>query len=286
MILQFIRLLRPSNYIKNLFIYAPLIFSLDFSFDTILINTIIFLLFSISASSIYIFNDLNDINEDRRHPTKSKRPIASGKVSKNKAIIVFICLISISLSISFIFIQNLFFIILIYFTMNILYSIKLKHIPIIDISIISLGFVIRLYAGTAHNGYELSIWIIIMTFLLALFLAIAKRRDDVILAIEGKSTRKNIEGYNLEFVNVVMGFLSGIIIVAYILYTVSPEIILKFQTQNLYVTSIFVILGILRYLQITFVEQNSGDPVSIVLNDKFLILSLILWFMTFMVLII
>lgn len=120
-----------------------------------------------------------------------------------------------------------------------------------------------------------------MTFLLALFLAIAKRRDDVILSNKGKETRKNIDGYNLEFVNAVMVFMSGVIVVSYILYTVSDDVIKRLHTENLYLTSSFVILGIMRYMQITFVEENSGSPTKIVLKDRFLQITILLWLLSF-----
>jgi 4-hydroxybenzoate polyprenyltransferase len=169
-----------------------------------------------------------------------------------------------------------------YFILNIAYSIKLKHITIVDIFVIAIGFVLRLFAGASVIDNKLSMWIIIMTFLLALFLAVAKRRDDIILASQGKATRKNIDGYNLEFVNAVMVFMSGVIVVAYILYTVSEDVINRFHTRYLYLTTFFVILGIMRYMQITFVEQNSGNPTKLVLKDGFLQITIVLWLISFL----
>jgi 4-hydroxybenzoate polyprenyltransferase len=160
---------------------------------------------------------------------------------------------------------------------------KLKHISIIDIFIISTGFVLRLYAGSVSSDIYLSHWIIIMTFLLALFLAIAKRRDDVLLSNQGKETRKNIDGYNLEFVNASMVLMSAVIIVSYILYSVSNEVIQKLDTQYLYLTTFFVILGILRYMQITFVEEKSASPTKIVIKDLFLKLTIVAWLISFIV---
>lgn len=279
-----ILLLRPHQYIKNLFIFAPLFFSFSFSSNIYIYNTLLtFILFSLLASSIYVLNDLMDIKEDRNHPTKKNRPLASGAVGKNTAIGLILLLSGVSLIGGYLLNHNLFVVLLCYFILNIAYSLKLKHITIVDIFIIAIGFVLRLFAGASVIDSPLSMWIIIMTFLLALFLAIAKRRDDVLLAFNGKETRKNIDGYNLEFVNAAMVFMSGVIVVAYILYTVSDSVIARLHTQYLYLTAFFVILGIMRYMQITFVEANSGNPTKIVLKDKFLQVTILLWIVSFFV---
>jgi len=249
-----------------------------------MLNAVVaFVLFSMVASSIYILNDYMDIEEDKQHPKKQNRPLASGKVSANKAKILMVLLSLSALSIAYAFNEMLFCVLLIYFVLNITYSLKLKHITIIDIFIIAIGFVLRLFAGASVIDNQLSMWIIIMTFLLALFLAIAKRRDDILLANQGKETRKNIDGYNLEFVNAVMVFMSGVIVVAYILYTVSDDVIARFGTHYLFLTTFFVILGIMRYMQLTFVEQNSGNPTKIVLKDRFLQSAILLWLISFFV---
>jgi len=282
-LINYIILLRPHQYIKNLFIFAPLLFSFHFTYVGMLNAVVAFVLFSMVASSIYILNDYMDIEEDKQHPKKQNRPLASGKVSANKAKILMVLLSLSALSIAYAFNEMLFCVLLIYFVLNITYSLKLKHITIIDIFIIAIGFVLRLFAGASVIDNQLSMWIIIMTFLLALFLAIAKRRDDILLANQGKETRKNIDGYNLEFVNAVMVFMSGVIVVAYILYTVSDDVIARFGTHYLFLTTFFVILGIMRYMQLTFVEQNSGNPTKIVLKDRFLQSAILLWLISFFV---
>lgn len=262
----------------------PLLFSFSFSnLDNNLNSLVAFMLFSIIASSIYIFNDLMDINEDRAHPTKKYRPLASGKVSPKSAKMLILLLSLSSLGISFVFNTELFLVLLVYFILNIAYSLKLKHIAILDIFIIATGFILRLFAGSAVTGISLSMWIILMTFLLAIFLALAKRRDDVLLSLEGQETRKNIDGYNLEFVNAAMVLMAGVVIVSYIQYTISPEVIERLDTNYLYLTSFFVILGVLRYMQITFVEQDSGSPTKVVIRDSFLKVTIFLWLVSFIV---
>jgi 4-hydroxybenzoate polyprenyltransferase len=188
-----------------------------------------------------------------------------------------------SLCMSFVFNTELFIVLLVYFVLNIAYSLKLKHIAILDIFIIATGFVLRLFAGSAVTDISLSMWIILMTFLLAIFLALAKRRDDVLLSLEGQETRKNIDGYNLEFVNAAMVLMAGVVIVSYIQYTISPEVIERLDTNYLYLTSFFVILGVLRYMQITFVEQDSGSPTKVVIRDSFLKVTIFLWLVSFIV---
>jgi len=281
---ELLKLLRIHQYIKNLFVFMPLLFSFAYTDTHDNINTLgAFVLFSLIASSIYIFNDLMDIDEDRAHPTKRERPLASGTVSlKNAKILIFLLSFT-SLSLSFLLSFELFIVLFIYFVLNIFYSIKLKHIAILDIFIIATGFVLRLFAGSVVTGINLSMWIILMTFLLAIFLALAKRRDDVLLSLDGQETRKNIDGYNLEFVNASMVLMAGVVIVSYIQYTISPEVIERIGTEHLYITSFFVILGILRYMQITFVEQDSGSPTKIIIRDTFLKLTIALWLISFLI---
>lgn len=280
-----LELLRIKHYIKNLFIFAPFFFSFSFDMEEFFIVLLIFILFSSLASSIYIFNDIMDIKEDKNHPIKKLRALASGRVSIKNAKVLFILLALISFIGSFLLNLKLFWIFLLYFGLNIAYSIKLKHIAIIDIFIIAIGFVLRLFAGASMLETHLSMWIIIVTFMLALFLGISKRRDDVILAINGKETRRNIDGYNFEFINATMVLMSAVVIVSYIFYTLSPSVIEKFHNENLYLTSLFVILGILRYMQITLVEQNSASPTELALTDKFLQITIVLWILSFIVIV-
>jgi 4-hydroxybenzoate polyprenyltransferase len=279
--ISYIKLLRPQHYIKNIFIFAPLFFSFSFSKSNFISSSVAFLLFSIIASSIYIFNDLADIEEDKQHPKKKNRPLASGTVNPSFAIFIIVLLSSISLICALFKDTELFMVLLIYFFLNIAYSLKLKHISLLDIFTIAIGFVLRLFAGATVIKAPLSPWIIIMTFLLALFLAVSKRRDDVMLSLQGKVTRKNIDGYNYEFVNAAMVFMSGVIVVAYILYTISDEVTSRLGTKLLFLTTAFVILGIFRYMQISFVEQNCESPVKIVYKDRFIQLTILFWLISF-----
>lgn len=284
----YFKLLRVSHWVKNLFIFLPLFFSGNILTDvnSFLQVSLGFVLFSIIASSIYIINDLKDIESDRLHPEKKNRPFASGKVPVKTGILLSgILFIG---SITGAFFINLYFagVLAFYFAMNIAYSMGLKHVAIIDITIIAIGFLLRVIAGGLLAEVFISHWIIIVTFLLALFLGLAKRRDDVLLFNEsGQKMRKSVDGYNLEFINSSMVIMAAVVIVAYIMYTISEEVVQRFHSRYLYATGLFVILGIIRYLQITFVQNKSGNPTKILLNDRFIQLVLMGWIMTFFLII-
>jgi decaprenyl-phosphate phosphoribosyltransferase len=274
-------LIRPKQYIKNLLVFFPLFFSLKL-FDTNLLvkASIAFAAFCFAASSVYIINDIRDVEKDRAHPKKKKRPMATGAVSMNTGIVLATVLISISFAISYFAGFNLVIIVAAYFAMNIFYSFGLKNIPLLDIHIISAGFIMRLLAGTdygAVKGVLPSHWIIIMTFLLSLFLAFAKRRDDIILASKGVDVRKSIEGYSIDFVNGAMSVMSAVIIVSYLLYTLDTTVMNHFKSNSLYVTSFFVVLGIFRYMQLTFVYNKTGNPTEVVFTDRFLQVTILCW---------
>ena len=173
-------------------------------------------------------------------------------------------------------------ILIIYVLLNIFYSLKLKRIALLDVTIIAIGFVLRLFVGSFAYNVSLEIWIVIMTFLLALFLALAKRRDDVLIFNKsGTKMRKSMDGYNLQLIDGSMLVMSAIVIVAYIQYTTSLEIISKFNSEYLYLTALFVTFGVLRYLQITLVEKKSGSPTEVILKDKTMQVNLLLWLLSF-----
>ena len=187
-----------------------------------------------------------------------------------------------SLVLAFLQNKNLGIVISIYFLMNLMYSFGLKKISLIDIFVISTGFVLRVTAGGVVTGIEISHWLYIMTFLIALFIAFAKRRDDVLLEMQtGEQMRKSASGYNLEFISSALSILCGILIVSYLLYITSPEITSRFENKHAYISTIFVIMGVLRYLQITLVEQKSGSPTKVLVKDRFLQITVVLWMLFF-----
>ena len=276
-------LIRPHQYVKNLFIFMPMFFVGQMANVDLLVDSLIaFVAFSLSASAVYILNDYRDVEDDRLHPTKKNRPLASGSVSGQTGLVIMallaICGLALMASLSI----EAAAILVTYIVLNLTYSFKLKHVAIIDVVIISTGFVLRLFIGSQVTAIPLSMWIVIMTFLLALFLALAKRRDDVLIFRDtGKKMRQVVDGYNLQLIDSAMTIMSAVVIVAYILYTTSAEAVARIGNDHLYLTALFVILGIMRYLQIALVEENSGSPTRIVLKDRFIQLTIIAWLATF-----
>jgi len=283
MLKNFIILIRPSHWVKNLFIFLPLFFGKQLTnIELVSNNFFTFVAFSLAASSIYCINDIIDRKVDRLHFIKRNRPIASGKISIVQGLLFAALLFCLSIITCILFIKNsryeIIQIILTYFIINLFYGLLLKNLVIVDVVIIAIGFLIRIYVGGIVSYIELSAWIILMTFLLTLFLAIAKRRDDVLIFNQsGIMARKNIKNYNLEFLNQTLSILSAITIVCYIMYTVSENVTNRLNNNHLYLTSIFVIIGILRYLQLTVVENKSGDPTDILIKDRFTQINIILW---------
>lgn len=274
-----ITLARPHQYIKNVFIFLPIFFAHKLFDPHALIQTCwTFVVFCLGASSVYVVNDIFDVKVDRLHPVKKHRPLAAGILGKREAFLFAGILLLSSVLLTFYQLGPILLTSLgAYLLLNYLYSCLLKKYAIIDISAIATGFIIRVFAGGLAADVLPSHWLIIMTYLLALFLALAKRRDDLILMSRGQKVRHNIDKYSLEFVSHSMVIMAAVIIVSYILYTVSPEVIMVHKTTNLYLTSFLVIIGLLRYMQITFVELQSGSPTNIILKDRFLQVIIILW---------
>ena len=272
-------LTRPHQYVKNLFIFLPLFFAGQLTDLELLLNVCTaFVAFSVTASAIYILNDFQDIEEDRQHPKKKYRPLAQGNVSKKNALFLMSILFIVGISMMATLSLTAFGILSAYITLNIGYSYYLKHIAILDVTIIAIGFVLRLFVGSKVTEVPLSTWIVIMTFLLALFMALAKRRDDVHLFLKTGTKMRQVTGsYNLKFTDGMMIVLASAVIVTYVLYTTSIEVIQRMQSEYLYLTSLFVILGFMRYLQLAFVENDSSSPTMIFLNDKFIQITILAW---------
>lgn len=282
------RLIRPKQWIKNLFVFLPLFFGgVVFQPETFTYGLLVFCAFSLAASSIYCFNDIADVEADRRHPVKCHRPIASGAIGMGKAYVLMVFLATIGacfiVALPYEIMKKVGIIIGGYYVLNLAYCARLKNYAILDVCIIAFGFVLRIMAGAVAGGVHPSQWILLMTFLLTLFLSFAKRRDDVLRMNEtGEAPRKNTSRYNLEFINTAITITGSITLVCYIMYTVSPEVVKNFHTSYLYLTSIFVLIGLLRYIQITMVDQKSGDPTKIMLRDRFIQFIVVAWFAAFL----
>lgn len=287
-----LKLIRPHQWLKNVFVLIPMFFGgslLDP--EDIRASLLTFLAYSFVASSVYCFNDINDVEADHRHPVKCKRPLASGAVSMGTAWMLMALMFVLAALMTALLgdrghILKVGGVLLFYYILNICYCAKLKQYAIVDVCIVAFGFVLRVLAGGFATDITLSKWLVLMTFLLTLFLSFAKRRDDVLRMNEtGEPPRKNTIRYNLTFINQAITITASVTLVCYIMYTVSPEVVARLGSDLLYLTSVFVLLGLLRYMQITVVDKKSGDPTKIMLRDRFTQLVVVLWALTFLILI-
>lgn len=286
-LLPVIRIVRPRQWVKNFFVFIPLFFGGQMSNTALLLDALTtFVAFSLAASSIYCLNDIVDVEADRQHPVKCHRPIASGQVSVSAAYALMAIMLILSMTVCPMLKGRSIAVgavVLGYWIMNIAYCVWLKNFAIIDVCLIAFGFVLRILAGGLATGIEPSNWLVLMTFLLTLFLSFAKRRDDVLrMEATGKPPRKNTIRYNLTFINQAITISASITLVCYIMYTVSPEVTARFNSHYIYLTTIFVLVGLLRYIQIAVVDKQSGDPTKIILRDRFTQLVVLAWMVSFL----
>ncbi len=262
---------------KNGFVFLPPFFAGTLSsqwFESLLA----FIYFCLMASAVYVFNDLRDVKYDKAHPEKRKRPYANGDLKQGIMYGLVLGLSFSSLILSYFTLPDVFSVLLFYLGVNILYSIWLKHIALLDLMIISLGFILRIYAGGYAVDVEISQWLILMTFLLSVFIGLGKRRDDLVYAADASKSRPASRHYNLSFIDSGMIFMASVMVVVYILYTLSPDIVDRIGRNDIYLSSILVVVGLLRYMQLTFVQKKGGSPTALMVRDPMLVAVEILWF--------
>lgn len=273
-----IKTMRPKQWTKNVVIFAALIFDRQLTHLSSLEHTIAgFLIFCLITSSVYILNDLVDIEADRAHPQKCKRPLASGALPKSIAVIAGIVFLVVAFPLAFLLSRGFAIICGIYFLLNVAYSLKLKHIPLVDVLIIAAGFVLRVGGGVELIHVErFSPWLYVVTTLLALYLGFGKRRAEISLLAENANThRKVLNGYTLPLLDQLITIVSSTTIVAYSLYTFSAPNLPENHTMML--TIPFALYGIFRYLYLIQVEQAGGAPEDLLLTDRPLQIAIILW---------
>ena len=291
MIKSILRLTRPKQWIKNMFVFIPMFFGGElFDLHSVWLAVLTFFAFSLVASSIYCYNDIVDVDADRHHPVKCMRPIASGEVSIRLGYILMTLTFCLGMGILLLLppevMSPVMAVIVFYYVLNLAYCSKLKQFAILDVCIVAFGFVLRILAGGFACELALSNWIVIMTFLLTLFMSFAKRRDDVLrMNSTGEAPRKNTVRYNLTFINQAITITASVTLVCYIMYCVSPEVTERFDTPYLYLTFVFVLLGLLRYIQIAVVDEKSGDPTKIILHDHFSQIIVVAWILSFLLMI-
>ncbi|MGD1008744.1 MAG: decaprenyl-phosphate phosphoribosyltransferase [Candidatus Aminicenantales bacterium] len=279
MLIEIFKSLRPQQWIKNFFIFAPLIFSQNIFNRPLLLKTIeAFAAFCLVSSAHYIFNDLRDLEEDRCHPVKSKRPLASGRLRKGTAVVALLVIGAAGLALAAAI--NLPFLIIAagYLVLQTAYSMWLKHVVILDVFVVAAGFLIRVVAGGLAIKVQISSWLLICTILLALFLAMGKRRYElVLLDKDAASHRPILKEYNTYLLDQMISVVTASTLLAYCLYTISAETVAKFGTRNLIFTVPFVLYGIFRYLYLIHQKAEGGTPEALIIHDRPLLLDIFLW---------
>ncbi|OGF50734.1 MAG: phosphoribose diphosphate--decaprenyl-phosphate phosphoribosyltransferase [Candidatus Firestonebacteria bacterium RIFOXYA2_FULL_40_8] len=274
--------LRPKQWTKNFLIFAALIFSQKLNNPNCVTETIIgFLIFCIISGSIYTLNDIVDKEKDKLHPKKSKRPIASGKLPVSYAILSFIFFSVLGVVSAFNLETNFGWVAVIYIALQILYTFNLKNVVILDIFVIAIGFVLRVVAGAEIITVEVSSWLLVCTLFLSLFLALGKRRFEL-LKLDKKATshRSSLKEYNVSLLDQMITVVTSATVVAYAIYTLSPETKQHFHTENLIYTLPFVLYGVFRYLYLIYQKETGGNPEEILVTDIPLIIDILLYGLT------
>lgn len=274
--------MRPEQWVKNLFVFTALLFSKNLFNISKDINAIIgFIVFCMITGCSYIINDLVDLENDKLHPAKSKRPLPSGKLKKTTAIkaLVILCVFSLLLA----FYMNALFgmIVLVYFLLHVGYSFYLKNIVIVDILVIASGFVLRVLGGAVIISAIASQWLVLCTILLAIFLGFSKRRHELVLMEDNaKDHRKVLEYYSPYFLDQMISVVTASTLICYALYTMSKDTIEKLGTSKLIYTIPFVLYGIFRYLYLVHQKETKKSPTEVVVTDKPMMINISLWIIT------
>lgn len=283
MIPNLIKLARPKQWLKNFFVFAPLLFSKHIFDPSYVINSLeAFFTFCLISSAVYVINDILDVESDRAHPKKKFRPIASGEISVNRALIFLVILCAV-IALTFFFEKPIFvFVIALYFLTNLFYSLKIKSVVLLDVFFISFGFMLRVLGGAAAIGVTVSSWMVLTTIFISLFLAISKRRGELSQIVNAENIEKQrpvLKEYSVEFADQLNTIAAAGTIISYALYTVSERTLSTFGTERLIYTTPFVIYGIFRYMYMMHKKNLGESPTSIVVKDLPILLNVIFWFL-------
>jgi 4-hydroxybenzoate polyprenyltransferase len=270
---------RPKQWLKNTFLFAGAVFAERLWVAGILPRLLAgFFLFSLAASAVYLFNDFMDVEQDSLHPQKSKRPLPSGRLNRRTALSSAIITAAFAVPLSFYLASAFGLWVLTYVVINVLYSVKLKRIVILDVMTIAAGFVIRVMAGCSLVAVTPSDWLVVCTITISLFLGSCKRRQELVLVSNTAGmSREVIKHYDIRFLDQMIGVATSATLISYILYTLSPETVAKLGTRNLVLTLPFVLYGTFRYLYVIYQKQGKGDPTDTLLSDRPLLINTFLW---------
>jgi len=271
--------MRPRQWTKNLFVLAGVVFGRRLHDPAAVANSMAaFALFCLLSSSVYLINDVADAEQDRQHPAKRARPVASGRLSPGAALTAAAALAAGSLALSLALPLAFTLTAAAYFALNLLYSFALKDVVILDVLAISIFFVLRAVAGAEAVGVEISHWLLICTLLLALFIALSKRRHELVLLEQNASAhRESLTEYTPYLLDQMIAVVTASVVMAYTLYTVDERTVAEFGTRWLLVTIPFVMFGVFRYLYLIHQRGEGGDPDRIILSDRPFLINLLLW---------
>jgi 4-hydroxybenzoate polyprenyltransferase len=277
-----LRLLRPSQWLKNTFLFAPLIFSKHLFEPAFVIREMLaFLGFCLISSIVYIINDIIDREADRLHPVKQHRPLASGLISvKESAVLLLVLAALLSVLVPLIN-MHFWYTVMVYCLLNLAYSVWLKQIVLVDVFIIAAGFMLRVLAGVFAIDVVISSWLALCTLFVSVFLAISKRRGELMLssATDTYASRPVLKQYDLAFIDQIMTVAASGMAISYALYTVADRTVNIFGTENLIFTTVFVLFGIFRYIYLMRSRKTDDNPMHLLLSDIPLMINILLWFM-------
>ena len=279
MIIQYLKLMRLHQWIKNLILFAALLFGKKLMVPELLgKNILAFFLFSLVASGQYVLNDYLDRKEDALHPEKKHRPLASGKINATAALMITAVMLPVALFGSFLLDPMFFFLTAFYLGFNVLYSKYLKHMVILDVMSISIGFVIRAIAGAVVVGVHFSSWLILCTFMLSLFWGFSKRRGELTILEEGAGKhRKILDEYSVSFLDLMLGIVASMTLITYLMYAVSPYAAENMGTDKLVYTVPLVVYAIFRSLYIVYIKNMGHNPTKAILTDMNVLVAGMIW---------
>lgn len=279
---QLFKLIRPTQWLKNFVVLAALIFAGEMNqAGNDLKAFAALVIFCLLSSAVYIFNDFIDREQDRQHPIKKDRPLASGKVSLPVALLLMLIFVFIGLGGSYMLNMTFLYFAVGFVLFNLLYTVLLKNIVIVDVMSVAISFVIRAYAGAAAISVPASKWMLINTLLLSLFLSFGKRRHELVLMEEDATAhRKSLINYSPYLLDQMMAVVTASVVVMYMLYSFSTEVSTKLGTENLYLTIPFVVYGIFRYLYLIHKKEKGGSPTRVLITDWPILTTVLLWIIT------
>ena len=281
-------LLRIPQWVKNFFLFAPLIFSKHlFEAGYFWTVAVAFTVFCLISSAVYIINDIADREVDRRHPIKRTRPLAAGTLTSSAAVVLALLLLSLSVALAKDLPENFQLVATLYVVMNVAYSFWLKHIILLDVFIVASGFMVRVLAGAYAIDVAISHWLVLCTLFISLFLSTSKRRGELVMSqqVEGYEGRAVLKHYDLASIDQIMTVAAAGMAITYALYTIADRTVTMFGTENLIFTIVFVLFGIFRYLILIKARPMEDNPIRLLLGDPMLLLNIFAWFITCVVVI-